>query len=300
MKKFIVYASAVISIIFWGMSYIWSDELLRQGIPVEYFLFIRILIAGVILLLVNLFLGISIRMQREDSLFFIVLAACEPMIYFFCETYGIKFTESPTYAALIIACTPVVAAMAGVIFFKENISLLNRIGILVCLAGLFMTSVCGERVGKYFILGVVLLLIAVVAEVGHASCTKTLSDRYPPSVIVMYQFLIGSILMFPTFLSNGIVDFNPEVYLSWTVFRPILFLAVLCSSLAFSLWAYAIKQLGVTRACIFLSMIPIVTAVGATILGQDSLGILQWCGIGIACAGLVATQYTKKPAAVKQ
>lgn len=292
--KIALYLLSIACITLWGMSYLWSDQLLKLGIPVEYFLFVRIFIAAIILLIINLFLGYKIKMEREDSLMFIVLAACEPMIYFFCETYGIKYTESPTYAALIIASTPIFAAMAGFFFFKEHITWVNRLGITVCLVGLVLTSITGGSVGKYFILGVVLLLIAVFAEVGQTAATKALTERYKPSVIVMYQFFIGSILMFPTFLSTGIVNFDPEVYLSWPVFRPILYLAALCSATAFTLWALTIKHLGVAKSCIFLAMIPVVTALVGWLLGQEALRILQWVGIAVACVGVIFSQWGSK------
>ena len=272
------------------MSYIWSDQLLAMGIPVEYFLFIRVLTAGIILLIINIVAEIDIRIHKEDTLKFVLLAAFEPLIYFFCETYGIKFTESPTYAALIIATTPVFASFAGVIFFKEHMGWKNRLGILVCLIGLTMTTFYATSIGRLFILGVILLLLAVFAEVGQASYTKALSDRYKPTVIVMYQFLLGSILMLPTFISNGLVNFESQTYLCWQVFRPILCLAILCSSVAFSFWAITIKHLGVAKSSVFQAMIPIVTALVGAILGQEWLSPLQWCGIAVACSGLVMAQ----------
>ncbi|MBR6346080.1 MAG: DMT family transporter [Bacteroidales bacterium] len=290
LKKLHIYLITVLAIVLWGMSYIWSDQLLGLGIPVEYFLFIRVLMAGIILLIINIISENDIRIHKEDALKFVLLAAFEPLIYFFCETYGIKFTESPTYAALIIATTPVFASFAGVLFFKEQMNWKNRLGILVCLSGLTMTTLSASSIGRLFILGVLLLLLAVFAEVGHASCTKALSDKYKPTVIVMYQFLIGSVLMLPTFLSNGLVDFDPDIYLCWKVFRPILCLAILCSSVAFSLWAVTIKHLGVAKSSIFLSMIPVVTAVVGAILGQEHLSLLQWCGIAVACTGLIMAQ----------
>ena len=37
----------------WGMSYIWADRLLEAGIPVEFFVPVRTLLAGVLLLILN-------------------------------------------------------------------------------------------------------------------------------------------------------------------------------------------------------------------------------------------------------
>ena len=41
-----VYLLSLLSVVLWGMSYLWSDRLLAIGIPVEYIVFVRIFIAG--------------------------------------------------------------------------------------------------------------------------------------------------------------------------------------------------------------------------------------------------------------
>lgn len=289
-NKLVVYVVAIFSIVLWGMSYIWSDRLLRLGIPVEYFVAVRVQIAGLLLLLYNIVVGNNIHIRRKDSFKFLALAFCEPFIYFVCETYGIRLTESPTYSALIIATTPIFSVTAGVIFFKEKLSFSNILGIIICLAGLVLVTLFASSVGEYFILGVILLMVAVFAEVGHASCTKSLSGDYKPEVIVMYQFLIGSAYLMPLFLTKGMRNFEYGLYMSWQVLEPILCLAVLCSSVAFSLWVSAIKNLGVARSSIFLAMIPVVTALVGYVLGTEVISRLQWGGIALACFGLILTQ----------
>jgi len=273
------------------MSYIWSNRLLSLGIPIEFFVFARVFIAGILLFLLNLLLGKSIRIKSKDLPFFLLLSLFEPFIYFICETYGIRFTESPTYSALIIASTPIVSVVAGVLIFKESFNILNTIGIMICLGGIVMVTICAESIGDMFIYGLLLLLLAVFAEVGHASCTKALTTReYEPQVIVMYQFLIGSVYLFPLFIVKGMRNFDASVYMTWDVWKSIIYLAVLCSSIAFSLWVGTIKHLGVARSSIFLSMIPVVTAIAEWILGEHVLRPLQWVGIVISSLGVVITQ----------
>ena len=98
-----VYALSLLSILLWGLSYLWSDSLLSKGIPVEYIVFVRIFIAGLVLLVVNLLIGNNLKMKKQDLPKFLLLALFEPFIYFVAETYGIRFTESPTISALLIA-----------------------------------------------------------------------------------------------------------------------------------------------------------------------------------------------------
>lgn len=214
-----VYALSLLSILLWGLSYLWSDSLLSKGIPVEYIVFVRIFIAGLVLLVVNLLIGNNLKMKKQDLPKFLLLALFEPFIYFVAETYGIRFTESPTISALLIAASPIFSVAVGVVIFKEKFTFFNMLGILICLGGIVMVTLCHERMGDAFLLGLLLLVVAVLAEVGHASFTKLLSDTYNPLVIVMYQFMIGSIFLFPLFLGSGLKSFDVTLYMSWEVWE---------------------------------------------------------------------------------
>ena len=292
-NKAVVYLLSVLAIVLWGMSYIWSDRLIALGVPISYFVPLRIFVAGIILLLFNILTKNFRLIARKDIWKFLLLALFEPLIYFFCETYGIKETGSPTISAMIIASVPIFSVGAGALFFKERISILNGFGIAVTLAGICLVLLKqggDEGVPQNFILGVVLLMIAVFSEVGHASLTKLLADGYKPQVIVMYQFLIGTVYFLPFFLTRGIENFDARL-VSWEVLEPILCLEVLCSSLAFSLWAMAIKKLGVGKSSVFLAMMCVATALVAEVIGREHLSLFQWLGVLIAVLGIVLSQY---------
>jgi drug/metabolite transporter (DMT)-like permease len=192
---------------------------------------------------------------------------------------------------MIIASVPIVSVIAGCTLFKEKVTFVNVLGILVTLAGILLVlSSQGEDCkGGNFVLGLVLLVLAVFAEVGHASMTKFLSGDYKPQVIAMYQFLIGSVYLLPFFIFKGLDGFEVR-YLSWQVLRPILFLALLCSSLAFSLWAMTIKKLGVAKSSVFLATMCIATALVAELIGREHMVLIQWLGIGVAVLGIILSQ----------
>ena len=291
-SKVLTYIASVFAITLWGMSYIWTDKIIAQGIPVFYFVFVRILLAGLILFLFNTAYGRIKRIQKQDLPKFLLLAFFEPFIYFICETYGLKVTGSPTISAMIIATIPIFSIGAGIIFFKEKINFINVLGIIFSLVGIVMVAMAKGEVGEHFIWGIVLLLIAVIAEVGHASLTKSLAGNYSSQIIVMYQFLIGSIYLLPLFIWKGLDGFNVEIYFSAEVWYPLICLAILCSSLAFSLWVSTIKNLGVAKSSIFSALIPVAAAIIAWAIGHEILNSRQWIGIIISTAGVILSQYT--------
>ena len=293
-SKILTYIASIFAITLWGMSYIWTDKLIALNIPIFYFVFVRILLAGIVLFLFNTAYGRIKRIQRQDWPKFLLLAFFEPFIYFICETYGLKVTGSPTLSAMVIATIPIFSIGAGMLFFKEKVNFINIIGILFSLVGIVMVAMAKGELGDKFIWGIVLLLIAVIAEVGHASITKSLAGNYSSQIIVMYQFLIGSIYLFPLFLTKGLKGFDAEVYFCPEAWYPLICLAVLCSSLAFSLWVSTIKNLGVAKSSIFSALIPVAAAIIAWVLGHEYLNSRQWIGIFVSTIGVIMSQYTIK------
>lgn len=292
-SRTLVYIVSTLAITLWGASYIWTNRLIALEIPISFFVFVRILIAGILLLLFNAVCGRLVPINRKDLPKFLLLAFCEPFIYFLCETAGLKETGSPTLSAMIIATIPIFSIAAGRIFFKEKVTAFNILGIVLCITGIVTVTAAKGSLGERFMLGVILLLIAVISEVGHASLTKSLSGNYTSQVIVMYQFLIGSVYLLPLFIFDGLKDFSPA-YLRSEVWYPLLCLAVLCSSMAFSLWVSTIKSLGVAKSSIFSALIPVVAAIIAFVSGHETLTPLQIAGIVIATCGVIMSQMTLK------
>lgn len=275
----------------WAMSYIWADRLLALNIPVEFFVPVRTFLAGVLLWLLNKVTGVPMRIQSRRDLFkFVFLALCMPFIYFVAETYGLEFTESPTITSLVIATNPILAMVSGIVMFKEKFGPINIVGVFITLAGLWLVSFTRSQNSALFWVGVGILFIAVVAEVSQIGFTKSLSAHYAPSVIVMYQFLLGTVYFLPLLFTKGLRNFDAGLYLSWDVLYPTLSLALFCSATAFTSWAYAIKVLGVAKTSVFLAVVPLVTAVLAFLVGEETATGLQWIGLAIAMVGIYLTQ----------
>ena len=313
-KNMGVYLLSLLVMCLWGMSLIWTDRLKPFHIPPEYFLTFRILVAGLLLLAFNCLTRQSMRIRSwRDFRLFLLVSLFEPLIYFLAETYGLFLVDSPSISSLVLGLNPVFALLFGILFFREKIQFINVIGLVLTLLGLAFVVLHGAELSGHYVVGILILLVAVLSEVSYASLTKRLTTggtdtadetaSYAPSVIVMYQFLIGSIYLVPMFLLRHanpgmlteepyVVTFDPSVYLSWDVLYPLLSLAVICSCLCFSLWAFCIKHLGVARSGNFIAITPVFTALLCWLLGRECLSLLQWLGIAIAIFGLVLTQYT--------
>ena len=287
------YLLILVTVFLWGMSFLWSDAVLDQGVPVFTFIFTRMVIAATALTLFSLLTGKFQRIRKGDLKWFAAMTAFEPFLYFLGETFGLKITDSPTLCSVIIATIPVFSLVVGWIIFREKLSTLNRIGIFVAVAGVILFVLVGGSLHARYLYGIAILFLAAIGSTGYTAICKKLADKgYNPFSIVTWQFILAIGFFLVPFLAFEAADWKPE-YLSWPVLRPIIALAVLCSGLAFVIYAACVDRIGMTRTTVFLPLVAIVSAIAASLLGQDRLYPLQFAGILVAMLGVVMAQYTR-------
>jgi len=288
------YLAILVTVFFWGMSFLWSDAVLDQNVPVFTFIFTRMVLAATALTLFSLATGRLQRIRKGDLKWFAAMTAFEPFLYFIGETFGLKITGSPTLCSVIIATIPVFTLIVGQIFFKEKLSTLNRIGIFVAVAGVIGFIVIGGSLHTQYMYGIAVLFLAVIGSTGYTAICKNLIDKgYNAFSIVTWQFILAAGFFLVPFLIFDASTWTPA-YLSWPVLKPILELAVLCSGVAFVLYAACVDHIGMTRTVVFLPLVAIVSAIASLVMGQDTIKPLQMVGIVVAMAGVVMAQYTKR------
>ncbi len=287
------YIAATVAIILWGFSFVWTNSLLINDVPVFTYLFIRLAIAGLLLLTVSKAIGKLQRVSAKDMLWMALMAFCEPFIYFLGETYGMLATGSATIAAVIIATIPVFCLIVEKIVWRVPFNIYKVCGILLTIPGIVMVVFQDGAISIEHAYGIALLFMAVCASIGYSMVVKRLTAKYNTITITTYQFVLGALFFLPFFILFGIEGVTPKL-LSWEILLPLLSLAVLCSCLCFGLWISSIGKLGITRTNIFSALIPAVSAVGAFALGQEELSGLRVAGIAIVIAGVILAQRETK------
>lgn len=288
-SKFLSYIYISISVILWGFSMIWTNQLIQANIPPYTFIFFRMFFAGAGLMLFSKLINKLQKIEKQDIKWILIMVLFEPFIYFIGETYGIKLTNSPTVCALIIALVPVATLISGQIFFREKISKLNILGTILTVPGVALMVLQSENISVQYKWGLALLFMAVIGSTGYSTVVKKLTNKYNSFTLASYQFFVGSIYFLPIFLikNNGYPII--ELLEPQTLF-PLMALAILCSCIAFGLYITSIRNIGLTRSVIFTALIPAVSAVGAYLYGQETMTPLQIVGIAIVTIGVIFTQ----------
>ena len=290
-KKRWIYIGICLATTFWGMSFLWTDQLLNLSFPVYSLIFLRILIAaGILLVSLSLWRKLQ-RPKWKDFKWFALMTLFEPFLYFIGETNGIKITGSPTIASIIIATIPIFALMAGYYFFKERLTKINIIGMLLSVFGVVVAMLDSKFSFSINPIGVVLLFFAVFTAVGYTLVTKKLSFSYNTFTIVTIQNVLGTLFFLPLFLLES-KEFA-AFHISWNAVYPLIMLALFPSCVSFMLYVYTLKIIGVSKASMFTTLAPLVTMILAFIIGQETINERKVIGALVAVAGLLLSQWTR-------
>jgi drug/metabolite transporter (DMT)-like permease len=182
--------------------------------------------------------------------------------------------------------------LAAWFIIRERISLLNIFGILISFLGIMIMIVNPDFSFTTNPKGIILLLLAVFSAVIYSILLKKLTTHYNPVNIIAWQNLIGAILFLPLFL---IFDYGEIIWVEpdGRLVYALVSLAILASSLAFILFAYTIKKLGVSRANVYGNLIPVVTVIASFYLLGEMFTAKKLTGMIIVLLGVITTQVNK-------
>lgn len=286
-NKGVVYLAVVFAMVFWSFSFVWVKEVYVAYGPLTT-VFFRLLIATSLMFLYGWMTRKLLKVDRRDIRTFILLAFFEPFLYFIGESFGLKYVTS-TMAAMIIATIPLFSPIAASRFYGEKLSIRNFIGILLSFAGVGIVVFDGSFNFVASPLGIALEFLAVFSAIAYTVVLKDLSHKYNATTIITYQNFIGIFFFMPLW-----VVFESKTLLgtpfNFPAFIAILKLAIFASCIAFILYTYSVKNLGINGSNIFINIIPVLTAFIAWYVLDEPLSMRKFVGIVVVIAGLFIAQ----------
>lgn len=278
---------AILAMLFWGLSFIWSTIVFEYYNPITT-VFLRLVLSSAILWFIVKFLKKKEKIQREHYKLFAFSALLNPFLYFIGENFGLKMT-SPTISAVIIATIPLLTPVVGVMMLNEKLSKLNYIGMVISFAGILIMLVKPDLTLVAPPLGVLLLAFAVLAAVAYSVLLKKLSAHYSAFTIIATQNVIGAFYFLPLFL---LFDFKHFITVipDRRLVLSLLQLAFFASTLAFVFYTIVTKRLGISRTNIFSNLIPVFTAIFSYFILNEIFTLNKIAGIALVVSGVALSQ----------
>ncbi|MBK6934355.1 MAG: DMT family transporter [Bacteroidales bacterium] len=282
-----VYVAIIITMLIWGSTFVFSKILLTAGLMPHQLIFLRTLLGGIALLLSIKIKKLSIKINKEDYKKLLLLALFEPFLYFIGENGALLYT-SPTLVSLFIAMIPLFIQITMFFLAKEPLKLNQIIGTLITIFGIILAIGGSGKLSEISIEGVLLLLLAIFSAVFYNYYLSSLIKKYNSLLIVMWQTVIGAIYFLPFVLFSG----KELLTMQWNAryITYLLILSILATGLAYILYAYVVKKIGVNKTSIFANLIPIITLTISIIMGTEKFHYTKLISVIIVIMGIYISQ----------
>ena len=237
------------------------------------------------------------RPDKKDIPLFMLGGLFQPFLYFIFETYTYQSFASPTIAEAMLSTQPIMAPLLAFLLLREQVTRNNIWGIIVSTAGMLLLLLAG--VGEYHLgspWGVLLSVITVSMSVGYTIILRRIPTRYSSLSIVFYVQSFALLLFYLLWGGMQLLSSSTPELLNLSTPEllkaglSVTYLAVFASVVAFILFCYTVRQIGVTRANVFNNIRPVFTALLMWFLFDEVLPVWKLIGILLIIIGLFVSQ----------
>jgi drug/metabolite transporter (DMT)-like permease len=264
----------------WGPSFVATKLALRE-IPPFTIAFLRFFVATCFLYPVWWLSNERDAFSMSGRRYLFLGGLLGVAMYFFLENLGVQLTTASD-AALLMAAIPVISLLAEVVWFKQDIPWRRGLGIAISILGVFL--VIGQAPalgGRGRLLGDLLVMTAAFCWAAYGLLGKSLS-HYPKLTVVAHQTMYGALMLLPL----ALLEIARWRGLSWVAGLSILYLGLMCSTVTYLLYNYALKALTAGQVSAFLNLVPVIGVITAMIVLGEQIQLVQILGGGVIVAGV--------------
>lgn len=269
----------------WALNLTVSRYILTHGFQPLAFSTARYALAALIFICIVVVAERSLRIQRRD-LPMVLGAAFALWINQIGFVYALK-TTSASVIALILAITPIVVALIGLVFGTELLPRRFWIGAALSFAGVGLVALgSGREVGGDTI-GILLGLMTAATWAVYSVLITPLMQRYSP-------FRISAIVLSLSWIGIAIVGSSQTRTQDWQLGWPVwvLFLFATLGPLVITnvLWFRSLDRIGPSRATLATNLQPFAAALFAVVLLGERINVVQVVGGLLIAAGILAAR----------
>lgn len=291
MGKFIGHIAALLVVLAWGTSFISTKVLMEDAAltPIEVYVY-RFAAAYVLLLAVT-FRKIFAN-SWKDEFQLMLCGVCGGSLYYVLENYALNYTTSGN-VSLLSGLSPLITTALIAVIFRVKIGLGLIIGSIIAFIGVaFVIFSHGEGI-EINPLGDILALMSAFSWAIYAVAAKRLVPIYDSFFITRKLFIYGVLTAAPLMWIGEHPTHLGILLGNTTYFLNFLFLAVVCSLLAYILWNLAMKKLGPVAANNYMYLQPFTTMIVAYFTLGEEISLMGYIGCALIVGGLIISDKLK-------
>lgn len=236
------------------------------------FIMLRCL-AGTSLLWITHFLFVREAVEKKDLGRMALCAVCGIAGNQLCFFYGLNLT-TPINGALIMLVSPILVLLLSMVAFKEKITGLKALGIVLGLSGaalLILTGKTGVKDAPNPSLGNIFVGINAALYAAYLVLVKPLMSKYSPFTTLKWIFLFGTLYVIPFgWVPLQQADFGA---MPTSIFWNIGFVLFFVTYLTYVMSGAALSIVKASVASTYIYLQPLLASVIAIGAGKDELTI---------------------------
>ena len=251
-KTFLFVFFMVISMIIWGGSWV-SAKAIADTLPPETLTFWRFIITFISLAPILLFLKEPVRLNRH-GLVYTILGSVFMGLYLYVFFKGLTYGFAGAAGVLVTTMIPIITFALSVLFFRRSISARDFLGLtLGVIGGGIILQVWTLDANKIFMHGNLYFLLGAVLWALLTICSQKSGSSISPLFFNLFTSGFCAVLFFFLCLAHGTLSIAGQDNLFWF---NMIYLSVISSGLATTVYFFASNRLGSHRASSFVFLVP--------------------------------------------
>ncbi len=284
-------------------TFLWGILAIGQKVMLDYadpFTIVgsRFFVAFSILLIYFLLYNRKELVSLKKPPFLIIIAGIALGINYIGCLKGLEYT-TPGNVQILMQTSPLILLVVSFLFFKENISRTQLVGIIIVVLGLVIfyndqLQAFANNKDAYNI-GILFVMMAAIAWVFYAIIQKVLVKKYHPQLLNMIMYLVPLLGVLP------FVDFT--VFAKLNLWQTILLIALGLNTLvAYGSLSVAFKYTQANKVSLIITIAPVITVVCMSIISimevtwieHEILSLESSIGAAIIVLGVMTTKFSIK------
>jgi drug/metabolite transporter (DMT)-like permease len=276
----------------WVFVLIWSSGFVVAKYAFEYadviyFLGIRLLIAGGILLLITLALGQSLRLTRKQLVVSIALGLTLQGLYLGGVWEAIAQGSPAGVASVVTSTQPILVSILAFILLKERLLRNQMIGLFLGFTGVLLVLwPAFSEAGTMTVIAFCLLIVGLTGSTSATLIQKKYGESLPLLAGTTYQFLFAGVILtlLSLFSNQRNIEWNVQstLAMAWAV--------IVTSIIAVVALLWMLQRGSAAKVSSLLYLVPPVTAIQAWALFGEKLNAQAIIGIAMTALGVALVQ----------
>lgn len=259
--------------IIYGLNFSIAKAVMPDSIKPLAFVSFRSLITAGLFWFTGLFMPKE-KVSRRDLIYLFGCSFLGVVLNQILFLAGLNLT-TPINSSIILSINPIAAFVFAAIILNERISLIRGAGLAVGLSGILLLILHEGRpdFGSSTFVGNIFALVSTISWALYTVIIKRMLEKYHPVTVMKWTFFFGMLTNIPA----GYGEWSTTSWSSITVnaWLSIGFVVIFSTYLGYLLISFGLKRLSPTIVSSYAYTQPVVAALIASLIGQDSINLIK-------------------------